>query len=367
MVQSSAASTSTGRTRLPSWLSGPTAGAAHFFRSLALLLSQRSVKILIGAWIAANVLALVIAHGSLPFDRPSLASESVTQQVLGANIGLLEVFFLFLIVMAMTWQRVIPDIAARAPAWAEARREVVLVVSYGVLAQLGGIVLGQAFHWHPISFHIAGTIYGAHQHDIETQPEVFAWALYNVTFFALIPWLVFRRHYSADALLLRSHDRRRDTLLIVVILLIESSAQLAGVSDAILHLSPHQLLLGVPLTFVLYFVGTVLPTMIFVYSILLPRYLKLTGSMAVTAMLGGATYAILHLFEAWTVFTSPGNIILSVIFIFLQYFGPGMFKSVLTLRTGNAWVHVWAYHAIAPHVVIDTPLMVRAFHIRKEL
>jgi hypothetical protein len=27
--------------------------------------------------------------------------------------------------------------------------------------------------------------------------------------------------------------------------------------------------------------------------------------------------------------------------------GPGMIKTVLTLRTGNAWVHVWAYHALA--------------------
>ena len=36
-----------------------------------------------------------------------------------------------------------------------------------------------------------------------------------------------------------------------------------------------------------------------------------------------------------------------------------MIKSVLTLRTGNAWVHALGYHAVAPHViVIDTPLVV---------
>jgi len=40
-----------------------------------------------------------------------------------------------------------------------------------------------------------------------------------------------------------------------------------------------------------------------------------------------------------------------------------MAKSVLTLRTGNAWVHVWAYHAIDPHVFIDTPTIVELFQI----
>jgi hypothetical protein len=33
------------------------------------------------------------------------------------------------------------------------------------------------------------------------------------------------------------------------------------------------------------------------------------------------------------------------------------------VRTGNAWVHLWAYHAIAPHTLIDTPLIVRIFRI----
>ena len=42
---------------------------------------------------------------------------------------------------------------------------------------------------------------------------------------------------------------------------------------------------------------------------------------------------------------------------------PGMVKAVMTLRTGNAWVHLWAYHAIAPHVIIDTPLIVAIFGI----
>jgi len=107
----------------------------------------------------------------------------------------------------------------------------------------------------------------------------------------------------------------------------------------------------------------VLPTMVLIYAILLPRYLTLTGSAISTVLLGGLTYAGMHVVEGWSVFNSPRDIALSLIFVLLQYFGPGMFKSVLTLRTGNAWVHALSYHAVAPHVIVDTPLMVRIFGI----
>jgi hypothetical protein len=101
--------------------------------------------------------------------------------------------------------------------------------------------------------------------------------------------------------------------------------------------------------------------MIFVYSLLLPRYLKVTGSVVTTVILGGLTYTLLHFFDAWTSYQSLHNGTLSIIFLGLLYFGPGMFKSVLTIRTANAWVHVWAYHAFVPHVLGDTPEIVKIF------
>ena len=104
--------------------------------------------------------------------------------------------------------------------------------------------------------------------------------------------------------------------------------------------------------------------MIFIYCILLPRYLKLTNSVALTIILGGLSYAALHVGDSWTNYSSLSNGLLSVIVVLIQYFGPGMVKSVLTLRTGNAWVHAIAYHAIAPHVTLDTPNIVRIFGIR---
>lgn len=60
---------------------------------------------------------------------------------------------------------------------------------------------------------------------------------------------------------------------------------------------------------------------------------------------------------------APRNTALSLMVVLLQYFGPGMIRSVLTLRTGNAWVHALSYHAVAPHVIVDTPLVVKIFQI----
>jgi hypothetical protein len=251
--------------------------------------------------------------------------------------------------------------AARAPERATALRETLLLVAYGILGQFGGFILGQALGWHAFSFHIVGSLHGTH--EMIEPAEAFVWASYNLVVYAIAPYLFFRRRYSAEALNLKSSNRRNDALVIVVVLLIESLIQL-GVSSAILDLSPRQLLLGAPLTFVLYFLGTVLPTMVFIYCILVPRYLKLTGSAATTVILGGLTYTLVHFFDGWTLFNSPGNAVLTVVFLLLQYFGPGMIKTFLTLRTGNAWVHVWAYHAFVPHVIFDTPLIAKIFHIR---
>jgi len=71
----------------------------------------------------------------------------------------------------------------------------------------------------------------------------------------------------------------------------------------------------------------------------------------------------MHIVEGWSAFDSPRNTVLSLIFVLFTYFGPGMFKTVLTLRTGNSWVHAISCHAIAPHVIVDTPLVVKIFGI----
>jgi hypothetical protein len=310
-------------------------------------------------WVAANALVLVTAGEVLPFDW---TDRSVSSRLMGVNFALLEVLILMAIVHALTRRRNLAALAERAPARADARRETLLLLAYGVVGLLGGYALGRAFGWHPFGFHLAGTLYETH--DYVAPVEALAWAAYNLVVYALVPLIYFRRRYSSEALYLKSTDRRGDALVIIVVLVIESLAQYFALHSQIFTLTPRQLLLGVPLAFAIYFVGTVLPTMVFIYAILVPRFLKLSGSIATTVILGGLTYTLMHLWDAWTVFSSPAAAVLSVVFLFFTYFGPGMMKTVLTLRTGNAWVHVWAYHALAPHTFLDTPLIVRVFRIR---
>jgi hypothetical protein len=333
-------------------------GGRHW---LPALLAQRSVQITLGAWILANIAVVLLAHGHLPFRRPALHHAAFGTQLLNPTLAMVEVLGLIAVTFALTHRRVIPDVGARAPERPLAARETAWTVLYGIAGLAGGFALGRALGYHPISFHLTGTLYGTD--DVVKPAEVAVWAAYNFAVFAVAPYLYFRRRYSATALNLKSTDRGNDILVIATILAIEVVVELTGFSSAILGLSGRQLALGMPLSFAIYFVGTVLPTMIFIQCVLVPRYRRLTGSTAATVILGGVTYTLLHIFDGWLAFDTVTAAVLSIIFLFFQYLGPGMIKTVLTLRTGNAWVHVWAYHAIAPHVTGDTPTIVKIFKL----
>jgi hypothetical protein len=320
-----------------------------------------AVQVAGALWIVANVAVILLAGGVLPFDRPVLADMPFVQQVALPSLGLIEVFALMAVVYVLTGRRVIPDLAARAPGRAQSARETTLLLGCAGLGQLGGWLVGPALGYRPFSFHIAGTVVGCGVPP--SVGELWTWAIYNFVVFAVVPYLWFRRRYSAAQLNLRSTNRTNGLLVIVVVAVIESLVEL-GAFPGIFRLSARQLLIAAPLAFGVFMIGTVLPTMVLIYAILIPRYLKLTGSSATTVILGGVTYAAMHIVEGWSVFTTPRDIALSLIFVVLQYFGPGMMKTVITLRTGNAWVHAIAYHAIPPHVVVDTPLVVKVFGLR---
>jgi hypothetical protein len=325
------------------------------------IVSHRGVQVAAALWVVGSFIVVWLAHGSLPFDRPAVARLPFAAQMAAPTIGMIEIFVLMLIAFLVTRRRVVADIAARAPDRDVAWRETVLVLTYAMLGQVGGWIVGPAFGIRPFSFHVAGTVFG---HTVTPTPsEIWIWALYNFLVFAVAPYIYFRRRYTNTALNLRSTDRSNDAWLILIVVVLESVFELTAF-PGILGLSPRQAMLGAPLSFVIFFFGTVLPTMVLIYAILLPRYLKLTGSAVSTVLLGGLTYAAMHLVEGWSAFDSARDLALSLLFVPLQYFGPGMMKSVLTLRTGNAWVHALGYHAIAPHVVVDTPLVVKAFGIR---
>jgi hypothetical protein len=320
---------------------------------------HRGVRLAATLWLVGSVVALWLAQGSLPFDRPAVAALPFSLQVAMPTMGMIEVFVLMMVTFLLTSARAIPDMAARAPERRVALRETVGLLAYAFLGQVGGWLVGPALGYRPFSFHIAGTVFGCSVPP--TPSEVGVWALYNFLVFAVVPYVYFRRRYTNTELNLRSTNRQNDALVVFVILILESAVEVAMFDNNILRLNLHQVSLGAPLTFLIFFVGTVLPTMVLIYAILLPRYLKLSGSTITTVLLGGLTYAAMHIVEGWSTFDSPRNVALSLMFVLFQYFGPGMIKSVLTLRTGNAWVHALSYHAVAPHVLIDTPLMVKVF------
>jgi hypothetical protein len=329
--------------------------------ALGAVVRHRGVQFTAALWVGSTMAVLGLAHGSLPFNRPAVAKLPFVAQVVGPTIALFEVFLLMVVAFAVTRTRDIPDMAARAPDRRVAMRETVLLILYAALGQVGGWVVGPALGYRPFSFHLAGSMYGI---AMVPQPaEAGVWAAYNFVVFAAVPYVYFRAHYTNTELNLRSTDRRNDALLILVVLAIESAVELIVFQTNIFGLTARQVLVGAPLSFVIFFFGTVLPTMVLIYAILLPRYLKLTGSAITTVLLGGVTYATMHIVEGWSSFDSPRDIVLSLLFVWFQYFGPGMIKSVLTLRTGNAWVHALGYHAIAPHVIVDTPLVVEVFRI----
>jgi len=335
---------------------------------MAGLLRQRSVHVAAGGWLAANLWVAGTAEAVLPFDWPALGEQSTTSHLLEINLAMLQVLLAMLqvllliaVVVGLTRGRDLPDLAARAPERSIAQWEVLLLLVYGAAGLGLGLLLARLFGWHPFGLHLAGTLFGTH--DPVRPAEAIVWAIYNLTVYALVPLWFFRSRYTAESLSLRSSDRRKDTTLILAVLAIETLFQVVVLQPWILDLAPSQLLLGGFLTFVLFLAGAVLPAMVFVYAILVPRFLRITESSATTVILGGLVYAALHVWDAWTVFTSPSAWILSLVFLLFTYFGPGMVKTVLTIRTGNAWVHVWAYHAFAPHTLHETALMVKVFHV----
>lgn len=327
---------------------------------LARILSGRIVQIGIAAWILFGITIPFLARGSVPFEQPDLAHLSYSSRVWAEVVGPVFALILICVIFALTHGRAV-DIGSRVPDRVAARRETIAVLVYGVVILIAGQFVGRLLGMHGLGLHLSGSMFGLSE---QVSPrEVYAWSIYNFIFYALIPYVVFRRRgYSNQQLCLRSGDLPNDVLVIVGVLGIGLTGDLRG--NPIWQLDGHQFALGGTIAFVASLFGTGLPIMIFLTSILIPRYKKLTGSTAATVVLDGFTYAGLRLSEYWTRYDTPAHGALSFIFIMLLFGGPGMVKSYLTQRTGNAWVHLWGYHAIWPHVTDDTGTFVKIFQIR---
>jgi hypothetical protein len=310
---------------------------------------QRSLQVALLLWILFSVTGLVLGRGT----------PQVENAVRWGSIALVALLLEIGVVALLTRRRPMLDLAQRAPERSTALRETVWLWVYGAAVLVVGRILGLHLFGDGIALHLNGSLVGATR--VQSPGEVFTWAAYNGILLALIPYVVFRlRGYSHEQLNLQSSNLKNDTLVILVVLAIGIALDLTGPN--ILQLTRHQQIVGGSLSFALHLFGTDLPIMIFIYAILLPRYFKLVSPMT-AFLLGAASYPAMHVFESWARYDSLEHSVLSVVLVFLTFFPAGLMKSFLTFRTGNAWVHLWAFHAISPHVTVDTRLIVRDFNI----
>jgi hypothetical protein len=327
---------------------------------LGFLIRQRSFQVALALWVLISVAAVLLCHGTMPLPIGPHPGQPAAMAI-SSSIALIFMVLEIGLVALITRRRALPDLAARAPERSVALRETIALWLYGALVLLAGRFIGLHFFGEGIAMHLNGSLVGATR--VQSPAEVYTWAAYNGILLAVVPYVVFRmRGYSNQQLNLKSSNLKSDVIVIAVVLAIGCFMDLT-LNGNFLKLTHHQQIVGGLLSFVLHLFGTDLPVMIFIYAVLMPRYAKLAAP--VTAfLLGAASYPAMHVFESWTRYDSLAHSALSVIVVFLFFFPPGLMKSFLTLRTGNAWVHVWGFHAISPHVTVDTRLIVRDFDIR---
>ena len=323
------------------------------------LVRQPSLWIALLMWCLLSAAAMLLCRNGVPLDRPELDGVPPVTEVLNNSVGLSMIILFVGIVAFLARRRPSPNLAERAPEQGIALRETLAMWIYGAVVLFAGRIIGQHFFGEGIALHLNGCLFGATRAQSPT--AVYAWAAYNGIFLALLPYLIFRwRGYSLQALNLRSADWKNDALIIAVVMSIGSVYELAGPN--IFQLTLHQQLVGGALSLLLHLCGTDLPIMIFIYAILLPRYARLF-SPPVAFLVGAVSYPLMHVFESWTRYDSLYHASVSVIFVLLTFLPPGFMKSFLTFRTGNAWVHMWGFHAMTPHVLVDTRLIVRDLNI----
>jgi hypothetical protein len=321
---------------------------------------QHGLQAALLLWVLLSLAAIALCHGTMPLQIGPHTGGPVAL-VISDSAAL--VFFILEIALTalITRRRPVPDLAGRAPERGIALRETVALWIYAAAVLLVGCIVGLHYFGEGIALHLSGSLVGATR--VQSPHEVYTWAAYNGILLALVPYVVFRlRGYSNRQLNLKSSNVTNDAIVIVVVLAIGCFMDTA-LKPNFMALTHNQQLVGGLLSFIVHLFGTDLPVMIFIYAILMPRYAKLTPP-ATAFLLGAASYPAMHAFESWTRYDTLSHSVLSVIVVFLFFFPAGLIKSYLTLRTGNAWVHLWSFHAISPHVTVDTNLIVRDFNIR---
>jgi hypothetical protein len=320
------------------------------FNGIGWVIRQKALYVAILLWLLLTGVGLLFSRNTPRFRG----------LLVGSSEYLVLVVLMFGLVVLLTRKRPVIDLGQRAPECSIARREALAMWVYAAVVMVAGRLIGQHLFGEGIALHLNGSLVGATR--VQSPVEVYTWAAYNGILLALIPYVVFRmRGYSNEQLSLKSANLKSDVLVIVVVLAFSAGLDMTG--SNIFQLTRHQQLVGGLMSFWLHLLGTDLPIMILIYSILMPRYFKLFSPMT-AYLLGAVSYPTMHIFESGTRYDSIGGAARSLIFVYLLLIPAGLMKSFLTWRTGNAWVHVWAYHAISPHVTVDTRLIVADFGIK---
>jgi len=292
---------------------------SSFGSKLGYLVHHRSFQVALVLWVVIGLAAVALCDGTMPLPIESHPDKPIAM-VVSSSIALLFLVLEIRLVGLITRRRALPDLARRAPERSVALRETIALWLYGALVLLVGRLVGLHYFGDSIAIHLKGSLVGATR--MQSPEEVYTWAAYNGILLALIPYVVFRmRGYSNQQLNLTSSNLKSDMTVIAVVLAIGCFIDLV-LDGNFLKLTPHQQIAGGLLSFIFHFFGTGLPVMIFIYSILMPRYAKLVSP--VTAfLLGAASYPAIHVFESWTRYDSPVHSTLSVIVVFLIFFPPG--------------------------------------------
>jgi hypothetical protein len=209
------------------------------------LLRQHSLWIALLLWVVLSLAFIALCHGphgALPLHLPpNQLKQSPLAQVIGSWLALIFLVLECGLVLLLTRRRPWPDLAQRAPKRSIALHEAIAMWVYAAIVLLAGRSIGFHTFGAGIAMHLNGSLVGAMR--IQSPHEVYLWSAYNFTFFALLPYIVFRmRGYSREQLNLRSANWKNDTLVILVVLVIGCLVDLMGPN--ILQLTPHQRLVG---------------------------------------------------------------------------------------------------------------------------
>lgn len=276
-------------------------------------------------WGVSWLVILSETFGTLPGAPPTPVSTLVGQLVTGA------------LVLLLVWlSRGAPTPTAVAPP-AGLRRETLGLIGYLAMVVLGGHWLGLGTHLASVGLHDATRLAWSHQ----TPASVVAWAAYYGFLGVVAPLIwAYRRGDRAAALLLAFRQPR----VWVPYCALSAVVTIVGTAGPGFYETGWRAHL---VTIAVFGFGTFLPVMVMIQCLIAPRLVAIFGSLSAGLVGAGLVYGAYHLGEYYLTWTTPRHAVLSACWSYqFAYFG--VLKAITTLRTANAWIHVFNTHV--PHL-----------------